>query len=1020
MLVVVLPLTNLALITDDPTEKLLGSLESKDKKVVENAIRQLAEKRPNEVRRNEKYKQLIAQFVANRNLPDSLREVSAFALGRAGKEAAPYAPVLRTALLNDKSRKVQRAAAEALGRVGMNGKDVLDSLNTAAQIDYIPITSACIRAIAQLQSRQTAVGYLSSVLDGPYNVEVKQTAAFTLAEFGPDGAAAVPALTRALNDAKDKDLRQVAAWAVGLIGPGAADVVPTLAERLSDPEAVIRRVSAGALQHIGSDQGFVLDKLEKRFVIETDLDAKIAMAISLAELGGGRAVGAGFFEALHSSQDRALQQAAATGLSKVVPPPNPDIDVLVGISQEEYPDVRIAAINAIGHIHQRPDKSIPALVTALSDPMPSVRLSAAEALGQFRDVGHSGARALTGLVAASRDGTTRFAAARALGGVAESLRDHFEASHDRRDFLVRGALEQARMALADLQKVEPDNYDFPDSSKSVEQALSTLNRRKWRQKIEDFYSEHSWIARGLVAIAGYLFWIALLYHVILRLSPLRLLEWNEFLERLGTINVPLLGTVVIKVRDVLLLQAHRHPRVLAAWVEAHAESARINFMSQCVKGTREVFYPLPVDYDGQLLSDLTPDAVREICSRKKWLFRIIGEGGLGKTTIACQIALWAIEHEKSKRLLPDRRLIPVMLERASGFEPLKDIPHLRTAIRGKLQDVIGEASPVPEWLCDRLLENGRLLVIIDGLSEIVPAPDQQLPLHPEYAIAALIVTSRSEHLWSGGTHVDIRPLRIDSDHLSPFMNAYLGKNNRLADTELFEACRRLAALVGNRRITPLLARMYAEQLANAHASSQMLPDNIPALVLGYVSTLNRDRKEEDPEHATIHCAAEIAAWECCKATYSAGYATKKQVARALTLCEDVKVEPLEYLEKRLQLVRTIPPADIYIEFPLDPLAEYLAGLWLLRSLKNNQDWLQFLNGLDKLDTKAESVPDFLSAVKDCFIHAATKFQGSDSILEELSNRARRNEMPAVLIEIPTETEHVLLSNNNQEHRAKVS
>ena len=227
----------------------------------------------------------LHQFVADRNLPDSLREVSAFALGRAGKEAAPYAKVLREALSKDKSRKVQRAAAEALGRVGVNAEDILKSLKTAAQIDNIPVKSACIRAIAQLQSRQDAVGYLSSVLDGPYNVEVKQTAAYTLAEFGPDGAAAVPALTRALNDSEDKDLRQVAAWAVGLIGPGAADAAPFLAERLSDPEAVIRRVSAGALQHIGSDQGFVLDKLEKRFVIETDLDAGLILPSVLLNSG---------------------------------------------------------------------------------------------------------------------------------------------------------------------------------------------------------------------------------------------------------------------------------------------------------------------------------------------------------------------------------------------------------------------------------------------------------------------------------------------------------------------------------------------------------------------------------------------------------------------------------------------------------------------------------------------------------------------------------------------------------------
>ena len=185
-------------------------------------------------------------------------------------------------------------------------------------------------------------------------------------------------------------------------------------------------------------------------------------------------------------------------------------------------------------------------MTALSDKMPSVRLAAVEALGQFREVGHSGALALTAWSGRQKTAllVLRRRALAWSGGVS---RDHFETSHDRRDFLVRGSLEQARAALAEMRKAEPNNYDFPDSSKSVEQALRTLSHRKWRQNIEDVYSGHTWIARGLIALVGYLFWIALLYHVILRLFPLGLLEWNEFLEGLCAVsNVPWLGTVVTR------------------------------------------------------------------------------------------------------------------------------------------------------------------------------------------------------------------------------------------------------------------------------------------------------------------------------------------------------------------------------------------------------------------------------------------------------------------------------------------
>jgi hypothetical protein len=47
------------------------------------------------------------------------------------------------------------------------------------------------------------------------------------------------------------------------------------------------------------------------------------------------------------------------------------------------------------------------------------------------------------------------------------------------------------------------------------------------------------------------------------------------------------------------------------------------------------------------------------------------------------------------------------------------------------------------------------------------------------------------------------------------MEAYLtqrGKRDRFTDTEFFDACSRLSAMVGPRNITVLLAKLYAEQL----------------------------------------------------------------------------------------------------------------------------------------------------------------------------------------------------------------
>ena len=327
---------------------------------------------------------------------------------------------------------------------------------------------------------------------------------------------------------------------------------------------------------------------------------------------------------------------------------------------------------------------------------------------------------------------------------------------------------------------------------------------------------------------------------------------------------------------------------------------------------------------------------------------------------------------------------------ASSRDLFQDASRFKETIRGALQDQIGDSKPIPRSLCDKLLEDGRVVVVIDGISEMAAVPEKPIPLDPDFSIAALIITSRSETLWSEVSHTDVRPLRIDSDHLSPFLNAYLGIENRMADTDLFEACRRLAIMVGTRSITPLLARMYAEQLVGAYAGQRRLPDNVPQLVLGYLSALNRERAAEDPQHGKVHRAAEITAWECCRETYSAGYASRDQVSRALAACQDLPIEILDYLEKRLRLVRSIPPAHTHIEFPLDPIAEYLAGMWLVQLLPEANDWKGFLSSIDHLENKSEAVADFITAVWDCYKNTPSQaFGGSAEILEALSNRSRR-------------------------------
>jgi HEAT repeat protein len=973
-------------------------LTSKDSDVIQTSIQTLVDN--NSFPDDEEYIRKLTTFLDDQKLRPSLREVSAFALGKAGERASTSIPALERALEVGSCRepkspklgacwKLQRAAAEALGRIRQNTSDVITSLIKAETDNPNSMVKAfSIIAQAQLDKPKEGVEKLWKALDSSKSVDVQATIAYQLAQMGPTAVDAVPSLINALNH-DEKKVVEVSAWALGLIGPDAAKATYPLMGRLRDSSATVRRVSATALQHIGSDDNHVrhdiIEDLSNALRVETEIEAKTAMAVAIAELEDGNQGGArALFDALRSSDERALQQAACIGIAKANPPPNPDIQLLTRISTEEYqyPDVKIAALNAIGHIHQRPNVAIPAILKALapSSKIRSVRIAAIEALGQFADLGKYGPEALKTLGDASQDEQTRLISVKSLERLASSYRSHFAQSRDRADFSLRPAIE---LALKDVQytlQKEPKNPDYIKSEESLTSALDALNRRRWLERLAAFKP----IAWPLAGLFAYVMWISILYFVVLRLFPLRLVACNEFLRGLG--QVKLFNVLAVKLRDILLWNSYKDSRVLSAWIEAHCFSAKETFVHQYIENTRTVFLSLPVAIAGQTYQQLDLAVLRTVCSHKNWFIRILGEGGVGKTTIAYQMALWGLDSDSGKRLIRDRRMIPVVLERAGAPDLLKDVVTFKRAVRGKLQNLIRDPIPIPEWLCESLLRDRRILVIVDGLSEISAATEDPLPLSPDYSIAALLVTSRSDSLWAEVSHVDIRPLRVDSNHLSAFINAYLGQSNMLPDDKLFEACRRLATMVGVKSITPLLARMYAEQLVGR---SRGLPENIPDLVVGYLSALNRDRKTGQPEHSTIQRAAELAAWECCKATFSSGYVKRDRVCEALSSFGELSEEHLEYLETRLQLIRKIPPTNTYIEFSFDRIADYLAGFWLAQELKNDRDWQKFLQEARQKCKESVSVGDFLVALVECCEYIG--FKGAPSTLVELHQLSQNSE-----------------------------
>src|SRR5579862_7595823 len=353
--------------TRDATTLLEQMQNRKNPKEIEKAIREILDENV-QVDTNI-YLARLTSILTDAHMPPSLRELSAYALGRAGIQAKNYIPELERALQDSKDWQVQRAAAAALGRIGSPSSDVKTSLSAAQQENpNTTVEASCLLALARLDDPRDAVQRLSKALEYSHSQEVQRAAAYGLAQMGPIAADATPTLVASIRTHKqpaDKDLVEVDVWALGLIGPDGTEIrhddIDSLAEELHDRRsAAIRRNAAIALQHIGLSSEFAVNELSAQLKAETDLDTKIAMAVTLAMLGNGHGSAASaLFEALRSSDDRALQQAVCIGLSRVPPPEKANVPLLIKIAGEEYPDVRAAAFDAIGHIHQQPDAAIP-------------------------------------------------------------------------------------------------------------------------------------------------------------------------------------------------------------------------------------------------------------------------------------------------------------------------------------------------------------------------------------------------------------------------------------------------------------------------------------------------------------------------------------------------------------------------------------------------------------------------------------------------------------------------------------
>ncbi|MEO1375090.1 MAG: HEAT repeat domain-containing protein, partial [Cyanobacteria bacterium J06635_10] len=435
------------------------------------------------------------------------------------------------------------------------------------------------------------------------------------------------------------------------------------------------------------------------------------------------------------------------------------IKALTKLLNDKDASVRRSAASTLWSMGEKAatDEVIKALTKLLNDKYYFVRRNAAGALGSLGEKAATDEviKALTKLFN-NKDDLVRSSAARALREIAISFQDKAQANKlSLSDF--DKYIPKLEKALKQLENSKQEDIAAAYIASLRRSLLVIKDKRKtlfWNSLLKNPF---------IIIPSAYLIFLPSLWFLLLRLKPISLIQINEILKPYEFSLPNELGGAPIRTRDLLLFSFFKFRlRVLDAWVKKNIPSARERFELKKTVQERSIHIPVAATLNNQDSIIVTGKHLKPTFNNNRACLLIWGEGGAGKTSLACQIGRWVMSDDSEKR--PSQHLmLPVLIEEELRLKKSrKDEIPLLEAIQGQLQDLIDSPKPIPQELLEQLLRQRRILVIVDHFSEMSDATRQAInPDSPNFCINALVVTSRLDEKLGRITKTTLHPHRIN-------------------------------------------------------------------------------------------------------------------------------------------------------------------------------------------------------------------------------------------------------------------